>query len=131
MINTAQALNGEIRTADWVIVKPDDDYGCLVGMVIEINPLGSPEHDTDNETDDIHVDFVTETSYSDKRMSEIAEQFSDLYDEEKSFDDLALDDVIMSPDSLIRITGIDLSVYAELLKSREAAESFCNKVLNN
>ena len=47
-MNTAQAINGEIRPYDWVIVAPFDEYGSLVGMVSEIIPLGSPEDDTSN-----------------------------------------------------------------------------------
>ena len=128
MIKTAQAINGEIRRYDWVIVVPSDEYGCLVGMVSEIDLLGSPEHGTNNKTDDVHVDF-TDTDYSDKRKSEIVEYMSELYGENRSFDELPLDDVIISPDSLIRITGIELCTLTRLLESRETAEDFCNQIL--
>ena len=130
MVNTVCAINGEIRTGDWVIVKPNDSYGCLAGMVTEINHVGSPEHGTENETDDVHADFVTDTVYSDRRKDEIAAQLSSLYGQEKQFGDLALDDVIMPPDSLIRITGIDLNMMEKILESREAAEIFCNQIEN-
>jgi len=43
-VPTTQAINGEIKPGDWVISVPDVDYGCLVGQVIEVTPLGSPEH---------------------------------------------------------------------------------------
>ena len=128
MIKTAQAINGEIRRYDWVIVTSDDEYSGLVGMVSEIVPLGSPEHDTGNTTDDVHVDFMA-TDYSDERMEEIADQMSELYGEHLPFDDLPLDDVILPPDSLIRITGIELCTFERLLESREAAEAYCNKII--
>jgi len=123
-MHTAQALNGEIRPYDWVIVVPSDTYGCLVGVVTEIIPFGSPEYDTD----DIHIDFM-DTDYSDKRKNEIVEQMSGLYGEDKPFDDLPLDNVIKYPDSLIRITGIELCILTKLLESRETAEAFCNQVI--
>ena len=128
MIKAAQAINGEIRRYDWVIVTSDDEYSGLVGMVSEIIPLGSQEHDTGNVTDDVHVDFMA-TDYSDERMAEIAEQMSELYGEHRPFDDLTLDDVIMSPDSLIRITGIELCTFGRLLESRETAEVYCKQIM--
>ena len=128
-MNTAQAINGEIRPYDWVIVTSSDEYAYLVGMVSEIIPLGSPEHDTGNTIDDIHIDFM-DTDYSDKRKDEIVEQMSELYGEHRPFDELPLDDVIMRPDTLIRITGIELSMLKSLLESQEAAETFCNQILS-
>ena len=127
-MNTAQAINGEIRPYDWVIVTSSDEYAYLVGMVSEIIPLGSPEHDTGNATDDIHVDFM-DTDYSDKRKDEIVEQLSQLYGEYRPFDELPLDNVIMSPDTLIRITGIELCMFERLLESQETAETFCNQIV--
>ena len=127
-MNTAQAINGEIRPYDWVIVTASDEYAYLVGMVSAIIPLGSPEHDTGNVTDDIHVDFM-DTDYSDNRKDEIVEQMRELYGEHRPFDELPLDDVIMSPDSLIRITGIELCMFERLLESQEAAETFCNQIV--
>jgi hypothetical protein len=128
-MNTAQALNGEIRPYDWVIVISSDEYAYLVGMVSEIIPVGSPEHDTGNTTDDIHIDFM-DTDYSDKRKDEIVEQMSELYGEHRPFDELPLDDVIMSPNSLIRITGIELCMFERLLESQETAETFCNQIVS-
>ena len=125
IMNTAQAINGELRPDDWVIVIPSDVYGCLVGMVTEITPLDSPKYDTEA----VHVDFM-ETDYSDKRKDETVEQMIELYREKRSFDDLPLDNVIMLPDSLIRITGIELCTLKKLLDSYETAEDFCNQILN-
>ena len=127
-MNMAQAINGEIRPYDWVIVTSSDEYAYLVGMVSEIIPLGSPEHDTGNTTTDIHVDFM-DTDYSDRRKDEIIQQMSELYGEHRPFDELPLDDVIMSPDTLIRITGIELCMFERLLESCETAEDYCNQTL--
>ena len=128
-MNTAQAINGEIRPYDWVIITSSDEYSYLVGMVSEIIPVGLPEYDTDNETDDIHVDFM-DTDYSDKRKDEIVEQMSELYGEHRPFDELPLDDVIISPNSLIRITGIELCTFERLLESRDTVEDYCNQILS-
>ena len=128
LMKTSQAINGEIRRYDWVISVPGEEYGCLVGMVSEIVPLGSPEHDTGNVTDDIHIDFI-DADYSDKRKDEIVKQMNEFYGERKSFDELPLDDVIMCPDALIRITGIELCMFERLLESYENAEKFCNEIL--
>ena len=128
MINTSKAINGEIRHDDWVIAVPSEEYGCLVGMVSEIVPLGSPEHDTGNETDDIHVNFM-DTDYSDKRKDEIAEQMAELYGEHRPFDDLPLDDVIMCPDALIRVTGIELCTLSKIIECQNTAELFCESYI--
>jgi len=129
MIKTAKVINGKISKYDWVITVPSEEYGCLVGMIFQIDPFGSPDHETKNETDDIHVNFMN-AGYSDKRKNEIAEQISELYGENKPFDELPLDDVIMYPDGLIRITDIESCVFKKLLESYENAEAFCNQILD-
>ena len=126
-MHTAQAINGEIRPYDWVIVTSSGEYNALVGMVTEIISLGSPEHDTGNATT-VHIDFM-DTYYSDKRKDEIIQQMSELYGEHRPFDELPLDDVILSPDKLIRITGIELCMFERLLESRETAEDYCNQIM--
>ncbi len=99
-MNTAQAINGEIQQGDWVIVKPDEDYGCLVGQVLSVEKLGSPEHDTGNLTDDVHVNFMA-VEYSRHMKAQILEAFDNLGSTAIHFEDLLLDDVIMAPESLI------------------------------
>ena len=123
---TAACLNGVLRVGDLVISTPDDDYACLVETVIEINLLGTPGHDaeTDNETDDIHVNFM-DAAYSEKRMKEIAKMFSELYGEQKDFHDCPIDDAIMAPECLIRITGIGGDALMKLLACERNAEMFC------
>ena len=125
---TAAAINGEIRLEDWVISVPDYEYPCLVGMITEIKPLGSPDHDTGNETDDVYVNFA-DLDYSDKRVREIERQCAKLYGKHTPFDELPLDSVIMAPENLIRITGIELDKLSSLVGSYKAAEDYCNSVL--
>jgi len=100
-----KCINGYISVGDIVLSTVDDDYPCLVGRVFCIEPVGSPDRATENETDDVYVDF--EGDYSDERIREIEKTFSGFFDEAKTIDDIDLDSVIMSPDCLIRITGID------------------------
>lgn len=124
-MNKAQAINGEINIGDWVIAVPSDAYGYLVGVVTAIDKLGTPEHGTENSTDDVHVDFDA-FDYPPQRITEIEEQFSDLYDEPKSYDDIPLDDVIMAPDMLIRITELGHDEINRLGGIIENCKSFCN-----
>ena len=126
---TTECINGELRPGDLVLSTTEDDYGCLIGRVIEIHPLGTPEHDaeTENDTDDVHVNFLVE-DYPDHRKDEIAAIFSELYGEPKTFDDCALDDVIMSPDTLIRITDIHPHELQHILESETNAAAFCSEI---
>jgi hypothetical protein len=121
-----QCVNGELKVGDIVLSTPSDDYACLIGRVIEINLVGSPEHDdvTENETDAVHVNFL-EFDYSKKRKKEIETMFSQLYSQPKTFDDCPIDYAIMSPDCLIRITGIDDRRLSFLLDSECAAARYC------
>jgi hypothetical protein len=125
---TAEALNGEIKAGDWVISTTGEDYACLVGEVIEIVPLGSPEHDTGNFTDDIHVNFAND-DYSEQRRHEIESDFGWLYTEPKSYDEIPLDDVIVAPGSLIRITELGRDEFGKLVESRANAETYCKETL--
>jgi len=127
-ITTSMAINAEIKVGDTVMSAcPSGDYEYLVGKVIEINKLGSPEHETENKTDDIHVDF-TVYEYSDARKSEIEEHFTDLYGgESKSFDDdMPIDLVIMLPDELIFVKESDIQ---PLLESSESCEALSKSII--
>ena len=123
---TAQAVNGEIRPGDWVIATPDDEYGYLIGQVIEIVKLGTPEHanETDNDTDNVHVDFYA-FDYPPERVAEIEADFSDLYGEPKVFDELPIDDTIMAPDKLIRITELGHDEITRMGNLLANCEAFC------
>jgi len=128
---TTKCLNGILKIGDLVIATPDDDYGCLIGRVMQINLLGTPEHEaeTDNETDDVHVNFL-EYDYSKKRIKEIEAICSELYREKRSFDEYPLDDVIMSPNCLIRITDIGDNQIKTLLHSGYNAACYCYSILS-
>ena len=127
ILPTSKAVNGELRVEDWVVSMPDDEYGCLIGMVTAIDKKGTPEHGTENVGDDIHVDFITDTPYPPDRIEEIEERFSEAYGELKTIDDIPLDNVIMAPDMLVRVTGIHLDDLSRLVNDYEAAEAFCNE----
>lgn len=126
-MNTAQTINGEIKVGDWIIAAPSDDYGYLIGTVIEINKLGTPAHmaETDNETDSVHVNFLA-FDYPPERIAEIEERFSELYGIPKRFDEIPLDDVIMSPDELICITELGMDEIIRMGNLRQNCEAFCN-----
>jgi len=124
-----KCVNGELQAGDIVIATPDDEYACLVGRVINIVPVDSPDQDTDNETDDVYVDF-SEYEYSEKRKREISETFSELYNEKTDFANCPLNDVIMAPCCLIRITDIDENSLKCLLESRYSAACYCYSELS-
>jgi len=126
-----KAVNGEIQAGDIVVATPDDCHSGLIGRVLCINPVGSEEHnmETENETDDVHICFL-EFNYSKKRIKEIEDSFSGLYGEKKNFCDLPIDDVIMPPFSLIRITGIEENKLDSLLDSELNAVNYCYNVLS-
>jgi hypothetical protein len=48
-----------------------------------------------------------------------------LYNEPKKFEELPIDEVIMGPSTLIRITGIDETVLDEITGSETDAAAFC------
>jgi hypothetical protein len=73
----------------------------------------------------------SEFDYSKKRIKEIEKEFCDLYSEKKDFDDCALDDVIMAPSCLIRITGIEDNKLNYLLQSGYNAACYCYGILRN
>ena len=79
-IVTTKCVNGSLQEGDWVISTPDDEYSCLIGRVTKINLLGSPAHDeeTENETDDVHVNFM-EFDYHKNHIKEIEDEFCGLY----------------------------------------------------
>jgi hypothetical protein len=122
------AINGILHIDDWVIVKPGEDYGLLIGQITAIDKFGTSEHETENPDDDVHVDF-TAANYPWERIKEIESQFSDLYAYPRTFNELPLDDVIISPDSLISLVGTDLDKTDELLSGYEIAKDWANTVL--
>ena len=127
LINTVKTIYGDVSTGDWVISAGNNDYKYLLGTVTEIVKRGTPEHaaETDNDTDNIHVDF-TAFNYPTERINEIEAHFSDLYDESKTFDELPLDNVIMAPKMLISITNLEQDEITRMGNLRDNCESFCS-----
>jgi len=101
-----KTIFGEIKPGDWVIAAENNDYCCLIGVVLEIDELDSEEHCTENNKDDIHVDF-TAFLYPPEYIQLIEKHFSNLYGITIGFSELPLDNVIMSPNMLIRIAHSD------------------------
>ena len=116
-------INGEIACFDVVI---STEYPYLVGEVNAVNKVGSPEHDGKSDTDYVFVDFQSE-EYSESRIKEIKEHFSNLFGKPTNFKDLVQDadlyNMKVSPKDLIRVNESDLE---SLLESRENCEAFCN-----
>lgn len=102
-------MNNTTTELQWgdVIFKPGQrvrttdasDYAGLEGVILEIHT--GEDKETDNLTPDIHCCFDFPESEADIRKLE--ERFSSLYNMPKKLDELALDEVIMSPDELISI----------------------------
>ncbi len=100
-------MNGEKFTyegktyciGDRVVATDESDYEGLRGIITEI--CDGDDKDTDNEAPDIYCSFDVPTD--EDAVRKLEEQFSKLYGEKKTVDDLALDLVIMAP-SMIRVT---------------------------
>ena len=109
-----------IKIGDIVLSTPNDDYAYLVGKVMHIAKLGSPEHASGNPSDDVFVDFMA-FEYSPKRVTEIEEMLRCLNGDPIRMEDAALDDVIISPDNLICVNAAEAAKLDELLDSAKAA----------
>ena len=127
-LTTSICINGEIKPGDLVLSSPTNDYACLVGRVLSIEKKGTPEHDTENPGDDIHVNF-TEADYSQSRFVEIDRMLGELYGRPTTpgiWPPIDVDDAIMAPDMLIRITDIDRSFLTWITDSQKNAETYWN-----
>lgn len=122
---SAETLSGCVQPGDWVIAAGGNDYRYLLGMVTAIDKHGSPGHETENETDDVHVDF-TAFDYPTERIAEIEERFALLTGKLKTFSSLPLDDVIMAPKMLIRISHLSKDEITFMGNLRHNCEAFCN-----
>jgi len=120
-----------LQVGDTVVSVEDTGFVYLVGTVLKINKAGSPEHEmeTANETDDVHVEFDG-ANYSEQRIREIEAEFTDLYGEEKTFEDCGLDDVIMSPDMLIRADVFTEDEMNAILESKAKAAEVCKRIIS-
>ena len=121
MNENSNPLFRPLAVGDIVIVARGEEYGGLTGQVTEIHRLGSPEHDTENRTDDIIVDLSI-LDYSDGMMDEITALMNELGYEVDSYDDVSIDSVILAPEDLIQINDDELQQHhVELAASLEKA----------
>jgi|GEM_PF-2479329 len=125
---TTNCINGEISRGDLVVSTADNDYSCLVGKVIDVVKAGSPKHETRNPGDDVYVDFMV-FEYSEARKESIERSLSKVYGQSVKLDDIALDNVIMAPESLVRITGIAQGKLAVLLDDEREVAAICYQAL--
>ncbi len=91
-----------------VFANRESEYAGLWGTVQEIR--NGVDKETDNDTPDIYCDF--QVPEAPDRIANLEETFSDLYQQPKSLEDIALDGIIMWPESLEPIP-------AELEEARE------------
>ena len=120
-------LNGKLKIGDLVLSVSSSDYPCMVGTVIQICPKGTPEHDSGNSTDDVFVNF--EEAYSAQRIKKLEKHFAKLYGIAKLFSEIPMDSVIMCPDELLRITGIEDEIYKKILCFESDAQKFASNLL--
>jgi hypothetical protein len=125
----ANPLHRPLAVGDWVIVGDGEEYAGLTGQVKEIIPLGSPEHDTGNPTDDIVVDLSL-TDYSDNMKAEITALMRTLGYETDSYGDVSIDSVIIAPDDLIRITEAERLQYEPDLTESLQSAGFIGETLS-
>jgi hypothetical protein len=119
---TAKTINEEVGVGDLVLSSPHGQYGSLVGVVFAIKKAGTPEHETDNPGDDIHVNFAA-SDYSPERKEEIVRSFAHT-GKGKNFNELPLDDVIMSGEMLMKLSEIGQTDMRRMLISA----TFANKI---
>ncbi|GHU36119.1 hypothetical protein FACS1894105_05950 [Clostridia bacterium] len=124
---STRAINGEVACYD-VVISISDEFLYFVGEVNAVDKIGSEEHSSGSNTDDVFVDFRSE-EYSETRKQEIADYLNERHGESKSFDEWSdeLFNARTSPDSLIIVPERDI---ARLIESREAAKVYCDSILS-
>lgn len=100
-----------ICVGDYVLANEKSDYSGLVGVVREIRT--DEDKETDNETVDIYVDF--QRPLQKQMITEIEERFYKLSGEMKSFEEIALDQVIMAPEMLQSLSKVCDELYTDKL----------------
>lgn len=84
------------RLAEFIYANKNSDYEGLFGVIKQIRD--GDDKDTENETPDIYCSFENPVIPHD--VDEIEKRFSKLYGEEKKLEDIALDEVIMTPEHI-------------------------------
>ena len=85
-----------------VIGTPAGEYEGLYGSITEIRD--GEDKDTENETPDIYCSFDEPALPCE--VKKLEERFSELYDEPKAIDDIALDLVIMAPEMICQLEDL-------------------------
>jgi hypothetical protein len=111
-IQTAEALNGEIKPGDWAIATLRSDYRSLIGTVTSV------------DGDYVQVDFSA-FDYPEWRTSEIDELFEDISGEYREMDELPLNNVTVPLKMLININDMDFDEIERMGNHRENCEAFC------
>lgn len=128
--NVTTCRNGELQPGDMVLSTANNDYALMVGTVLAVEKKGTPEHSTDNPGDDIHVNF-TIAEYTQNRLVEIDRMLGGLYGRPTTpgvWPPIDVDDAIMSPDMLYRITGIGREELDAILDSEASAAAYVEKL---
>lgn len=79
-----------------IAANEQSEYEGLVGVIVEIRD--GDDKETENDTPDIYCSFDEPLLSED--IAEIERRFSELYGEEKSFEEIALDYVAMAPEMI-------------------------------
>jgi hypothetical protein len=128
---------GNIEPNDALFAKLSAEYGAFADE-LKLKPVDNilaaayekvwkEEHDTDNETDDVHVEFIN-CGYSEKDAARIMEGLRRMSPDLEALEDVGLDGVIMAPASLISLAGNDIrredGQSARFAAMRENADDF-------
>lgn len=82
-----------------IVGMPESEYEGLYGSIKEIRD--GKDKETENETPDIYCSF--EAPVLPCEVKELEKKFSELYQEPKTIDDIALDLVIMAPEMICQL----------------------------
>ena len=85
------------RVGDVIIGSDQSEYAGLIGSILEIRDGNDKE--TENDTPDIYCSFDPPALPAD--IAKVEAVFSDLYDTQKTLDDICFDMVIMAPEMII------------------------------
>lgn len=103
-----------------IYVTDESDYKGLFGIVTEIRD--GKDKETENDTVDIHCALDEPVLPFEKE--ELEKRFSELYQEKKHIEDIALDYVILSPDMLMPIKSGDENT--EKIELYIVQEEYCD-----
>ena len=85
------------RVGDVIIGSDQSEYAGLIGSILEIRD--GDDKETENDTPDIYCSFDPPALPAD--IAKVEAVFSDLYDTQKTLDDICFDMVIMAPEMII------------------------------